>query len=133
MRKTRLLLAAVVVVVAFVYLVIGGLRGAIVYYVTPGELLAQGDTAIGKTVRLGGQVAPGSKQWNAASRDLRFQLTDGTASIPVVHGGAPPDLFTEGQGAIVEGSYGSDKVFHATSIIVKHSEEYTPPSGLTRP
>ncbi len=133
MRKTRLLLAAGVVVVAFIYLVIGGLRGAIVYYLTPSELMAQGATTIGKPVRLGGQVAPGSKKWNSTSGDLRFQLTDGTVSIPVEHQGAPPDLFTEGQGAVVEGTYGADKVFHATSIIVKHSEEYKPPSAPARP
>lgn len=129
MKRTRLLLASGIVVAALVYLIIGGLRGAIVYYLTPSELLAQAKTAEGKSIRLGGQVAPGSKQWNAATLDLRFVLTDGNASIPVHHRGAPPDLFTEGQGAVVEGSYSSDGVFEARSIIVKHSEEYKPPTS----
>ncbi len=133
MRRTRLIMAAGVVLVAFVYLIIGGLRGAIVYYITPSELLAQGGSAIGKTLRLGGQVAPGSKQWNASSLELRFRLTDGTASVLVDHRGAPPDLFTEGQGAVVEGSYAPEGVFHATSIIVKHSEEYGPPTRSGKP
>lgn len=133
MRRIRLLLAAAVVVVAFVYLIVGGLRGAIVYYVTPTELLAQGNAATGKIVRLGGQVAPGSKQWNAASRELRFRLGDGSTSILVEHQGTPPDLFTEGQGAVVEGTYGTDGIFHATSIVVKHSEEYKPPPPAAKP
>ncbi len=127
MRRTRLLLAAIIVAGALVYLIIGGIRGAIVYYVTPSELLSQGQRAVGTPMRLGGQVAPGSRQWNPDTLDLRFVLTDGTASVPVVHHGAPPDLFTEGQGAIVEGTYGGDGVFTARSVIVKHSEEYTPP------
>lgn len=127
MKRARLLLAATIVAGALVYLIIGGIRGAIVYYVTPSELLAQGQRAAGAPMRLGGQVAPGSRQWNPDTLELRFVLTDGTASVPVVHHGAPPDLFTEGQGAIVEGTYGTDGVFTAQSVIVKHSEEYAPP------
>jgi len=128
MKRLRLVLAALLVAGGLVYLIIGGIRGAIVYYVTPSELLARGQTAVGITMRLGGQVAPGSRRWDPAAQDLRFVLTDGTASVPVVHHGAPPDLFTEGQGAIVEGTYGADGVFVAQSVIVKHSEEYAPPA-----
>jgi cytochrome c-type biogenesis protein CcmE len=126
MKRARLALAAVIVAAALVYLIIGGIRGAIVYYSTPRELAAQGPGAVGKTTRVGGQVAPGSRQWNATTLELRFVLTDGTVSVPIVYRGAPPDLFTEGRGAIVEGTLGTDGVFVARSIIVKHSEEYTP-------
>ncbi len=129
MKRARLILAAVLVVGALLYLIIGGIRGAIVYYTTPSELLAQGASAVGRSMRLGGQVAPGSKHWNAQTLDLHFVLTDGTASVAVVHHGAPPDLFTEGQGAVVEGTYGSDGIFTAHSIIVKHSEQYVPPAS----
>lgn len=127
MKRARLALAAVLVVGALGYLIIGGIRGAIVYYSTPGELIAQGQGAVGQPTRLGGQVKPGSRQWNATTLELQFVLTDGTASVPVMYHGAPPNLFTEGQGAIVEGTLGPDGVFAARSIIVKHSEEYTPP------
>lgn len=127
MKRTRLLLAAAIVAAALIYLIIGGLRGSIVYYVTPSELQAQGQADAGKTIRLGGQVAPGSKQWNPATLELRFVLTDGKHSVLVHHRGAPPDLFTEGQGAIVEGTMGAGGVFESRSIIVKHSEEYKPP------
>lgn len=127
MKRARLLLAAAIVAGALVYLIVGGIRGAIVYYTTPSELAAQGQAAVGKPMRLGGQVATGSRQWNPATLELRFMLTDGTSSVPVVHTGAPPDLFTEGQGAVVEGTYGADGIFVARSIIVKHSEEYGPP------
>lgn len=127
MKRARLLIAALIVAGALVYLVIGGLRGSIVYYVTPSEVASQDEAGAGKTIRLGGQVAPGSKQWNPSTLELRFVLTDGKASIPVQYRGAPPDLFTEGQGAIVEGRISSGGIFEARSIIVKHSEEYKPP------
>ena len=38
----------------------------------------------------------------------------------------PPDLFTEGKGAVVEGRIGADGVFQATTIMAKHAEEYSP-------
>jgi cytochrome c-type biogenesis protein CcmE len=128
MRRTRLLLAAAVVAAGLVYLIIGGIRGAVVFYITPGELLAQGPSAQGKSLRIGGQVQPGSRTWDASTQQLRFVLTDGGAAIPVRYTGAPPGLFTEGQGAIVEGTLGSDGTFQARNIIVKHTEEYKPPS-----
>ena len=129
MKRTRLILAAVIVAGALVYLILGGLRGAIVYYATPSEVLAQGQSAVGRATRLGGQVVPGSRRWDPVTLELRFVLTDGKATVPVVSHGAPPELFTEGQGAIVEGTLGSDGVFVARSIIVKHSEEYAPPQA----
>ncbi len=128
MRRTRLLIAAAVVAGVLIYLIIGGIRGAVVFYITPEELLAQGPAAQGKALRIGGQVQPGSRTWDPATQQLRFVLTDGSAEIPVRYTGAPPGLFTEGQGAIVEGTLGSDGTFAARSIIVKHSEEYKPPS-----
>jgi len=127
MRRTRLILAAMIVVGALVYVIVGGIRGAIVYYITPSELLTQGQAAVGKTLRLGGQVVPGSKHWNPATQELRFQLTDGQATVAVYYKGAPPNLFTEGQGAIVEGSWAGGEM-RARSLIVKHSEEYKPPT-----
>jgi cytochrome c-type biogenesis protein CcmE len=128
MRRLRLLIAAVVVIAALLYLIIGGIRTSIVYYITPSELLAQGEVARGKTIRLGGQVQPGSKVWDPNTQELRFTLTDGTAGIPVIHRGTPPGLFSEGQGAVVEGTFQPHAIFMARSIIVKHSEEYAPPS-----
>ncbi|TMI75296.1 MAG: cytochrome c maturation protein CcmE [Bacillati bacterium ANGP1] len=127
MKRTRLILAAVIVAGALVYLILGGLRGAIVYYATPSEVLAQGQSAVGRATRLGGQVVPGSRRRDPITLELRFVLTDGKATVPVVYRGAPPELFTEGQGAIVEGTLRADGVFAARSIIVKHSEEYAPP------
>jgi len=56
-----------------------------------------------------------------------FELTDGTASVPVFFKGVPPDLFADGKGAVVEGRLAGDGVFHATMIMAKHSEEYSPP------
>jgi len=118
------LVAVVLVVIGF--LAFSSIGNALLYYLTPTELLDRGEAAIGETVRLGGQVAPGSVSGPAT--DLRFTLTDGTSDIPVHSTVAPTRSFREGSGAVVEGSLGADGVFEATQVIVKHDENYEAPA-----
>jgi cytochrome c-type biogenesis protein CcmE len=127
------LVAVVVVVVA--WLAFSSVGSALVYYQEPHELLARGDAAVGETVRLGGQVEPGSVEREAPGDDyeLRFVVTDGTASVRVVTTHAPTASFREGSGAVVEGTLGLDGVFTATQVIVKHDENYEAPAPGTRP
>jgi cytochrome c-type biogenesis protein CcmE len=127
------LIAVLVVVVA--YLALSNVGSALVYYLTPGELLARGDAGIGETVRLGGQVELGSVEVasDADSYELRFVLTDGDVSIPVRTTNAPTASFREGSGAVVEGTLGDDGVFGATQVIVKHDENYVAPSDGAQP
>ncbi|MDR7428271.1 MAG: cytochrome c maturation protein CcmE [Armatimonadota bacterium] len=129
MRRIRLLLAAALVLAALAYVVAGGIRGAVVYYLTPSELLAQGERAAQRAVRVGGLVVPGSKVWDPTARRLEFSLTDGSTTVTVQYVGTPPGLFREGQGAIAEGIWEPGGVLRARSIIVKHSEAYAPPSS----
>jgi cytochrome c-type biogenesis protein CcmE len=80
-------------------------------------------------VRLGGLVVPGSVSWNAKELDLRFRVTDGTSEVAVRASGAPQQMFRPGIGVVVEGRYGSDQVFGATNLMVKHSNEYRSPDS----
>lgn len=124
--RAKYLVAGGLVLGALGLLILGGFREAVVYFVTPAELQAKGPGAPG-AFRLGGMVAPGSVRWEPQTLQLAFALTDGQATVPVRHQGAPPDLFGEGRGAVVEGQYGADGVFQAHLILAKHSEEYHPP------
>jgi cytochrome c-type biogenesis protein CcmE len=123
-RRLKLLIGAAVIVLCLGYLVYGGLQDTIVYFVTPSELEAKGVSARGKSLRLGGLVKEGS--WTREDGTLRhtFELADEASTIHVVFRGIPPDLFGEGRGALVEGTYGPDGIFQAKSILAKHSEEY---------
>ncbi len=85
-------------------------------------------------VRLGGQVVPGSVVWNAEAVDLRFAISDGAKTVPVHSSGAPPQMFRDGIGVVVEGRYHRAGVFESTSVMVKHSNEYRAPKpGRSRP
>lgn len=132
-RRVKLLVGGVVILAALGYLVYGGMQSAVVYFVTPTELRAQGADAVGKALRLGGMVEAGSLVWDPRTLSLSFRLTDGTTTVPVVHTGTPPDLFAEGQGAVVEGRVTEDGTFQAQTIMAKHSEEYMPPRAGEMP
>lgn len=128
-RSSRRLAYAGIVVIAAVlgYMIYGGLDKNVVYFLTPKELLAKGTRAVDVPVRLGGQIKPGSVKWDDATLDLRFTITDGSSDIAVHSKGAPPQMFRDGMGVVVEGRYRNDGVFNCTNLLVKHSNEYRPP------
>ena len=130
-RRAKLLAGSLVIAGALGYLVFTGVRQSVVYFVTPSELGAA--PVAGKAYRLGGMVAPGTLKWNPKTVELDFVLSDGQGTIPVKHRGAPPDLFAEGRGAVVEGTWSGDGYFRAALIMAKHSEEYRPPMTRARP
>ena len=60
--------------------------------------------------------------------ETRFRMTVvGFESIEVNYTGILPDLFREGQGIIVTGSFNKMKVFIASEVLAKHDENYMPP------
>jgi len=122
------IVAAVIILAAFGYLMYGGIGGNLVYFLTPGELLAKGPSAIDVPVRLGGQIVPGSVTWNAEKLDLRFRVTDGAKEVAVHETGAPPQMFRPGIGVVVEGRFARDGTFEATNLMVRHSNEYRAPT-----
>src|SRR5262245_1453741 len=123
--KRKFVVGGVVILAALGYLVYAGVSQSVVYFVTPGELAAA--PVAGKSYRLGGMVKPGTLKWDPRSLDLAFTLSDGNASVAIRHKGTPPDLFAEGRGAVVEGTWTREGYFKAATIMAKHSEEYKAP------
>jgi cytochrome c-type biogenesis protein CcmE len=130
-RPWGILILVAVVVAVVAYLAFSSIGSALVYYLTPSELLERGDAAIGEPVRLGGQVKVGSISGNPT--DLTFVLTDAEAEITVHSTAAPTRSFREGSGAVVEGELRPDGVFEATRVIVKHDENYEAPEPGAQP
>jgi cytochrome c-type biogenesis protein CcmE len=127
-RRPWAVLGGVAIIVAVIaYLAFSDVGKALVYYLTPTELLAKGNAAFGETVRLGGLVKPGTK--HGPDTNLSFTLTDGTHDVTVHTSVAPPALLREGAGAVVEGQLGRNGVFEATQVVVKHDENYVAPTN----
>lgn len=118
--------AGVALVLAGV-LLFGNLNQNLLYYLTPTEALERrAEFDEGRRFRLGGQVLPGSLARTADG--ITFRLGDGLAEVEVVHRGAPPQLFREGVGAVVEGRWEEGR-FLSDTLIVRHDEEYRAPPG----
>ena len=129
-RSRRFLIGGVIILAALAYMIYGGMKEAMVYFKMPSELRAEEKSMQGKFVRMGGMVVKGSLQKDLQALTYKFDLTDGTTTFPVFFKGVPPDLFSEGKGAVVEGRVGNDGVFQASLIMAKHAEEYSPhPDG----
>jgi cytochrome c-type biogenesis protein CcmE len=133
-RRATLAVAVVIIVAAFGFLLYGGIDKNVVFFLTPQELLARGTAAYDVPVRLGGLVAPGSVKWDAEKLDLRFVVMDsGGQSVNVHSTGAPPQMFRDGMGVVVEGRYHKSGVFESTNLMVRHSNEYRKPEHGGRP
>lgn len=128
-----LILTLLVLLGGFGYLVYGGIDENLVYFLTPSELMAKGDSAHGKPVRLGGMVVPGSVKWDPEAIELRFRMTDNKTQLDVHSEKAPPQMFREGQGVVVEGKLAKSGVFESSSLMVKHSNEYKAPDHAEKP
>ncbi|MBI2061584.1 MAG: cytochrome c maturation protein CcmE [Nitrospirae bacterium] len=128
MTKTRWI-ALAVAVLAVVFLVYRGTRTGMVYYYTPTEIKALTSDQMRERIRVGGLVEHGSLVKEPGTLRMTFRITDGAQSVDVEFKGAPPDLFTDGKGAVAEGTISPGGPFMADNIMVKHSEEYKPVYG----
>jgi cytochrome c-type biogenesis protein CcmE len=124
-RNRRFFIGGLIILAALAYIIYGGMQQAIVYFVTPTELKAKEPASGDKFLRMGGMVVKGSLKKDLQNLTYHFELTDGTTSFPVFFRGVPPDLFSEGKGAVVEGRIAGG-VFQASTIMAKHAEEYSP-------
>ena len=104
-------------------LVLFALRDQIVFFYSPTEIQTKA-VAAGTPVRLGGLVKQGS--WVKAGESNDFVVTDGAVEIPAHYNGILPDLFTEGQGVVLEGAMTTAGTFAATNVLAKHDENYMP-------
>ena len=125
--RRLLVIAALGLAVLVAFFAVQSLAGNAVYYLTPTEAR---DRHIGphQRVRLGGLVLPDTLRYDPQSRVLAFGIGDGTTNVAVVGDGAPPALLRENAGAVIEGEFDDQGIFHATTVIAKHDEKYAPPS-----
>jgi cytochrome c-type biogenesis protein CcmE len=113
------------VIVLVVALTIAGLNDNLTYYLYPTEAVDQrSEFPDGERFRLAGLVVDGTL--TETGDDLRFEVTDGGATITVVLSNTPPPLFDERVPVLVEGAWSGD-VFVADSALIRHDENYEIP------
>ncbi|WP_373048967.1 cytochrome c maturation protein CcmE [Vulgatibacter sp.] len=127
-KKTKIfaVVALAIAGAAFSFIALGGLGENLVYYWAPSDLRANADKAVGATIRLGGQVAPGTIVFDGTNK-LAFEVTDGKANVPVKAEGVPPAMFRESIGVVVEGTMTAEGHFTSNRLMVSHDNEYRAP------
>ncbi len=105
-------------------LVLSALEENIVFFYSPTDI-AEKNVAEGRRIRLGGLVEEGSVK-KAGGAMVNFRVTDLRTVIAVTYKGLLPDLFSEGQGVVAEGTL-QGGVFRADEVLAKHDETYMPP------
>ena len=98
-------------------------REGIEFYKVPSQILRSPPKASVK-LRMGGLVEKGSINRLEDSKII-FGVTDTVNSINVYYKGILPDLFAEGQGVVVLGTFNGQS-FEAVQVLAKHDETYMP-------
>lgn len=125
--RSKFLIGAGFVAVTVGFLMIEGIKDTGVYFLSPSELAArvEGDSSMYDVgVRIGGTVVGGTIDRHIASQTLKFEVTDGVTTYPVVYRGLVPDTFTEDVEVVVEGRVGRDGTIQATSVLAKCGSRY---------
>ena len=114
------------VVVLVVAMTVAGLGQNLTYYLYPNEAVARrADFPDGERFRLAGRVVAGSL--DRGDDELSFEVTDGSATVPVVLVNTPPPLFSEEVPVLLEGHWSGDS-FTAERAFVRHDENYEIPA-----
>ncbi|WP_339636382.1 cytochrome c maturation protein CcmE [uncultured Sulfitobacter sp.] len=122
-RRIQIIAVAAVALVLSTALIGYALRDGINYFRAPSQVIAE-PPGPSEVFRIGGLVEEGSLK-RGQGEQIRFAVTDGGASVPVVFTGVLPDLFEENQGMVGTGRY-IDGTFEASEILAKHDETYMP-------
>src|SRR3972149_5977112 len=123
-KSSKFVIAGVVIFLAIGFLIYSSITKYSGFYLKPGELVAKGESAYGERLRLNGKVAVKSVDWKPKIPRLKFKVTDGKTTIPVVYRDIPPDTFKEGVEVVIEGGYTKEETFKASSLLAKCPSKY---------
>ncbi len=134
LKKKKFVIGGIIILIAIVVLAYMGFQAGATYYYSVGEVLGKADTLYSKTIKVGGEVAPGVQQ--ELGKPTHFTIIDipeegrdtatNRATLSIIYNGSLPDTFQVGWDVIVEGQYTQSGVFEAKSIITKCPSKYEP-------
>jgi cytochrome c-type biogenesis protein CcmE len=133
-RKTRLGIAAAIVVAALGFLLANGLRHFTEYYLTIPQLQAQRSTLGTAAVRVAGVVIGKSVVYDPSKEYLSFKMRGGKQDLRVVYHGPEPDTFgAPDVQAIADGHLAANGTFVAQSLLMKCPSHYQPATPTKTP
>jgi cytochrome c-type biogenesis protein CcmE len=149
MGRSKFIIGGVVILAAVVFLIFSATQANAEYFMTIDELRAQGQSVVGRNLRISGAVVGDTIQYDPQSLTLTFQVANvpgdnaeieaegGLAAVlhaavadpnrtrmEVVYFGPKPDLLKDEAQAIMTGQVGPDGVFHADELLLKCPTKY---------
>jgi cytochrome c-type biogenesis protein CcmE len=134
--KTKVIIISLVIIAAFLYLVLIGMKEGTMYYLEVAEFIDKMDELEQMKVRVNGEIVEKSLNYDPKSLVLAFTLKDikGPQVLKVQYKGTPPDLLEqEGVTLVAEGSYNKNMdVFVAKQLLVKCPSKYEKKDGYEK-
>jgi cytochrome c-type biogenesis protein CcmE len=128
--RRRQLGAALVVGAAVSFLVVEGLGNATEYYRTVPQAIADKPHLGAKQFRIMGTV---DNDVHQVGHLTEFSISYDRSTAQIVDSTEPPQLFKPGIPVVLEGHWSATgTVFDSDLIMVKHSDNYTPPTDPSK-
>ena len=149
MQRNKFILGGLLILAAVVYLIFSSTQASAEYFMTVNEVNAQGQSVVGKNLRLSGAVVGDSIRYDANTLTLSFDVAhvpgdnadieaqgglaevlhaaviDPTrARVKVVYIGPKPDLLRDEAQAIMTGHMAADGIFYADELLLKCPTRY---------
>jgi cytochrome c-type biogenesis protein CcmE len=149
MQRNKFILGGLLILAAVVYLIFSSTQASAEFFMTVDEVNAQGQSVVGKNLRLSGAVVGDSIQYDANTLTLSFDVAhvpgdnadieaqgglaevlhaavmDATrARVKVVYIGPKPDLLRNEAQAIMTGHMAADGIFYADELLLKCPTRY---------
>ena len=124
LRRLKFIIGAIIVLIAIGFLGYQGFMYSATYYYTVSEFAGQQSSLANESVRVTGNVTDGTIERQGTT--LKFTMTDGQNSLPVVYQGVVPDSFKAGITAVVQGKLNPAGIFEASELLAKCPSKYEP-------
>ena len=125
-QRLLILLLSLIFLTISILLILYNSKKNLVFFYTPSELLVS-NVKINDNVRIGGFIKLNSII-NNSKNQYNFIIEDDKNFLRVNYVGLLPDLFREGQGAVIEGVLLKKNIIKAKTVFAKHDENYMPES-----
>ena len=147
--RFKFIIGGMLVLAAVIYLIISSTQASAEYFMTVDELRAEGQNAVGKSLRISGAVIGETIQYDPDTLIVSFEVANvpgdnseieaqgGLAQalhdavndpkrmrISVEYSGPKPDLLQNEAQAIMTGRLGEDGVFYADELLLKCPTKY---------
>jgi cytochrome c-type biogenesis protein CcmE len=122
--QIKISIGITIVVAAILWLAISGFDESKAYFKTVPELAEMGHAAMGKRIKVAGNVKDGTLQRDPKLTTFVIELEGATQTIHYTGKAALPDTFKEGAQVVADGRMRDDGIFEAKQIQAKCASKY---------